>query len=146
MAGWSSLAGWISYPAGLAAHNAASACQAIAWISASFGRIWSLRVSTAISDELQTFSCQMGHLGPMWLSTVRDGQGGRIGPSNGSAPLTPLVLDAFWPPVPGGAQSSMLGRCEAVTLLAGGLFRRFLARSKAERPEKRILPILSTIG
>ena len=81
----------------------------------------------------------MGHLGPMWLSTVRDGQGGRIGPSNGSAPLTPLPLDAFWPPVLGGGQSSMLGRCEAVTLLVGGLFRRFLARSKAERPEKRIL-------
>ena len=60
--------------------------------------------------------------------------------------LTPLVLDAFWPPVPGGAQSSMLGRCEAVTLLVGGLFRRFLARSKAERPEKRILRTLSAIG
>ena len=40
----------------------------------------------------------------------------------------------------------MLALCRAVTLLVGGLFRRFLARSKAGRPEKRILRTLSTIG
>ena len=100
---------------------------------AHYGHIWPLSGLTAISDEPQTFFCQMGHLGAMWLSTVRGGHGSRIGPCAGSAPLTPLPRHAFWPPVLGGGQSSMLGRCEAVTLLVGGLFRRFLARSKAAR-------------